>query len=387
MVRLNGKQTRHPKGVYLNDPDVLEIRGGGGCLLVVGLFFAAFGGLFAFTMLNLPQGHSAGQILGAAFGGLFALLGAAMLLGRWGMKLYRREGRLFSWWGMGLLLPGLTLPLKTKSVNLSDFSFVRLSKEVRKSSGSKSNSQTVYPVSLDGDKGQEKLKEFSDYASARGLAELVAKFLGLDLHDSSSGETLLRQAAFLDESLRQKALRTGEAVSAKQRPINMRSTVTPGAGTVDIVVPASGITLFHGAGLAFITSISAISYYFEGWFPSVFIILFPGLAILGHASQGIRIRADRQGLWLKKTWLGLGITRHIPTNEIEELVAARILPEGMELSELPEKHRAVVLAAVNFFVRPKLVARSDRQTLEVSGAVSGEEMEYLLSLVKRELVR
>ncbi len=386
---MNENKPRHPKGVYLNDPDVLEIKGGGGCLLVAGLFFAAFGVLFAFTMLNLPQGqgHSASQILGAAFGGLFALLGAAMLLGRWGIKLYRREDRLFSWWGLSLLLPGLTLPLKSKSVSLSGFSFVRLSKEVRKSSGSKSNSTTVYPVSLEGEPDSRTLKEFADYASARALAEQAAKFLGLDLHDSSSGQTLVRQAAFLDESLRQRMLRTGETVTAKPRPANMRSTVALGAGTVDIVVPASGITSFHGVGLAIIISISAISYYFEGWFPSVFIMFFPGLAILGHASQGIKIRADRQGLWVKKTWLGLGFFRHIPTNELEELVPKRILPEGLELSEVPEKHRALVQGAIHFFVRPKLVARSDRQTLEVSGAVSAQEMEYLLSLLKRELVR
>ncbi|MCX5808371.1 MAG: hypothetical protein NTX36_03195 [Proteobacteria bacterium] len=87
------------------DPDILQIRKGGGCLTLFGLpFFIA--GLF---VLQIPFGLIPMRMEGGGplvfyivfpIGIAFAVVGAALAFGRNGVIIDRRRQTILKWWGL-----------------------------------------------------------------------------------------------------------------------------------------------------------------------------------------------------------------------------------------------------------------------------------------------
>ncbi|MFW6163345.1 MAG: hypothetical protein ACODAJ_11300, partial [Planctomycetota bacterium] len=246
--------------VRTGDPDVIAYRSGGGCLMLFGLPFL-LAGLFVMASPLLPERYQPKDedtdepmplYFALPFGGVFALVGAGLVLGRAGKRLDRRAGTVTTWWG-------LAVPFHRKEMPLSDFDKVRITREVRRS---KNSTYTVYPVRLHGGgDAKVKIEEPRDQSKARGLGEEVAKFLTLPLHDRSMGKTVTRQPEELDESLRDRAERTGERLDVGEPPPDLRSTQTVVGDTLTFEIPPPGframllIPIVIGVGIAVFVSV------------------------------------------------------------------------------------------------------------------------------------
>src|SRR5512137_2953520 len=89
------------------DSGTLEIRSGGGCLLIFGLPFL-LAGLFVMQIPLgiIPMECSPGllpSVFVVLFGSVFAVVGAGLVFGRSGIILDRGRGRITQWYG--LLVP------------------------------------------------------------------------------------------------------------------------------------------------------------------------------------------------------------------------------------------------------------------------------------------
>ncbi len=195
--------------IVSSDPERMVYRSGGGCLMLFGLPFLVAGAFMIvapflegrFQMKDSKTGRPMPPAVGLAMGAAFAAVGIGLMFGRSGKTLDRRADTLTAWWG-------LLVPFRRKEHRLSAFERVTLSREIRHS---KNSTYTVYPVRLEG-AGVPKvtLEEPRDMNAARALGEEAAKFLGRPLADSSTGSQVVRQPGELDESLRERARRTGE---------------------------------------------------------------------------------------------------------------------------------------------------------------------------------
>ena len=105
------------------------------------------------------------------------------------------------------------------------------------------------------------------------------------------------------------------------------------------------------------------------------------LAIQSRAWQRAMLRVDGKGLWVKKSVLFPGRIKKLSASEIEDLFV-RDRPFS-SYEQLPEEYTWTrrLLAPK----RPCLEICSDRLTLEVPGAVSLQEMEYIAALLTKTL--
>lgn len=177
----------------------VDYRSGGGCLILFGLPFFAFG---SFAVISPWMGAEWGDGNGnpanyatlAAMGTLFASIGALFMFGRTGVSVDRDLREVVSWWG-------LLVPFSSRRHSTDDFELVSLSHEVRRS---KNSSYSVYPVRLvpkEGDEAVDVTEVRSDHAEGRRQAERVAKCLGLGLRDETGATPVVREAGTLDRSL------------------------------------------------------------------------------------------------------------------------------------------------------------------------------------------
>lgn len=215
------------------DPSILELRSKvSGCAILAGLVFIASGCLTAVLVLGLfpsetffsPELKNAGL----AAGGVGIILGLILVGGRSGKIVDGRHRSLKTW-------SGWLVSMRQKHQQLEGYSWVVLAKET--SSGKKS-STTRFPVRLEGDRGPViQIDMCTDPLEARRIAEAVAKVLRLPLTDSSSGETVIREADHLDESLRQRFRRLGEEIEISPRPQMKHSKIQLTSSEVVAEIP------------------------------------------------------------------------------------------------------------------------------------------------------
>lgn len=216
--------------------DRLEIKTGGGFLMLFGLPFLIAGLAVIVdsqTVAAKNPGAHQSPLFAFLFGAVFAGVGAVIMFGRAGTIIDRRVGTITTWWG-------LLVPMCSKTRPLNEFSKVTLGREVRRSN---KRTRVVYPVRLvSAGSANLNLEEPQNVEKARQKAERIAKFVGLPLVDTSHGSPIVRQAHELDESLRERARRTGVRPEVPKTPPGVRSSYRIEGETLVMEIPPGGLS-------------------------------------------------------------------------------------------------------------------------------------------------
>lgn len=369
-----------------SDREVLEARTGGGCLTLFGIPFL-LGGLFVMTSpLDLipAKNQPPPWPVALLFGGIFAAVGAAFVFGRAGKIVDRRARTVTTWWG-------LLVPFAHTVYRLDEFDRVTISREVRRS---KNSTYTVYPVRFEGRTQPVKLEEPQAYAEARQDAEQLAKFLRWPVADSSEGTPVVREPDRLDESLRDRARRTGERFNAGSAPQRLTGCYQLERRRLAVELPPPGFgagqilpivaALFFG-GIVAATFVPALV--LDPKTPTgvrVLVLAFGAVIILGplllailsglaDARRRERVVATPESLRLERRGLVGTETFEIPGVELEELVmGGSTLPTASGPS--PGPHRVVLSVGSR---GRGIRARSDRATFEFGAHLVADEQRWL----------
>lgn len=366
-------------------PGKLQGSSGGGCLALFGLPFL-LAGLFVLIAGSLGKmesetGDPAPLYVVIPFGLVFASVGSIFVFGRYGIVIDKDAGEITTWYG-------LLTPMKTKREPLGELDEVRVTKELRRHSNS---TNTVYPVRLVAGTKPLTIEENGTYGQSRKLAEDLATFLELPLVDQSSGQSIRREAAELDLSLRERIAQRGEQITWPEPPPEMQSTYEILDDTVRIDTPPPGFTAVHalatvgglvpaGVVLAFL--------YFTGFFDDGFmddpaghvflgflVFFFGVVPLLISAGPALNNAVERTVVLaspqeLRVTWRGLiKRERAIPTTELEEL-------ELIGNVRRSRRHGRFLGGA------SAIVARSDTTAIELAPRVDGAETAWIYGAIK-----
>ena len=355
--------------------NTLEYREGGGCLSLFGLPFlvgAAFGLYGAFVGgWKTKSGAPAGLIPPLIFCTLFGAAGLVFTLGRAGTVFDKTSGIATKWWGI------LWFPLWSKTFQLTDVRCVAVSHERRKN---KNSSYSVYPVRLRGNSGDVlHLTEPRDDLEARRLAEEIAQFLNLPVRDSSLGETVTRSPEELQESLRDKLLRTNQEVSITAPPASAKSTVSAEGNRVIFNIPPqpqavgcqAGCTLvmlaIFGTIVASILGPAKVSTGLVVGVVAAIAVVAIAVQIVVAMNTRWEVSADRDGL--RVTTIG-PVRRHV---------------EEMSAAELEELRVAGRNGDPSSNLRAGLLAISDRKKLRFAEGLSRDELGWMRTLIMKAL--
>lgn len=148
--------------------------------------------------------------------------------GRPGNVFDRKSRTVTNWWG-------LLTRFKSTVRHLSEFAAVTISREERHHKG---GTHSVYPVRLQGvAKLNLDIDILSNERDARRMAEQIASFISFSIIDLTTGKNILREAATLNESLREQLARTKQTIIIEAPPAEMRSTFTAAGDRVTFVIP------------------------------------------------------------------------------------------------------------------------------------------------------
>lgn len=381
-------------------PERYEKKSGGGCLMLFGLPFLAAGLaimiLGATGKLKNESGGAAPVFLVIPFGAVFAAVGAGLMFGRAGVIFDKRTNQAIKWWG-------LLVPMKQTVVPLDAMKEVTITKEVRRSDKS---TYTVYPVRVSYGGDQFKICEPRDYQTSRHEAEEAAKFLGVELRDASGGgEGVVRQAAELDQSIREKAQAKGEVVEIPTTPAGSRIKHMLSGGKLTLEVPAPGVSpvMLGIVAMFCLVPVGFMAFFMKDFFnideaPPLFRVFFIGFGVLflapvlfvpgrmllqGKSREKITVTPDHFELSLVSPFWTR--SKSIPANEIEEfeLIQLDRLPEGGgDAQQVPQFVKSLALMAGG---GGTIMARSDKLTVTFGRMLSREEAEWMHALIKRVL--
>ena len=413
------------KIVETGDPAVWEARSSGH----VGVFF--FGlpfflvGLFVMSLplgLVPVEGDAGPWYVVVPFGSIFAMVGLGLMAGRRGIVIDRQRHRVVRWYG-------LLCPMVRRESLLDLCDRLALTREVRKSDKS---TRVVYPVRLEGNAQDAviHIEEPLDYQEARRTAESLAGFLRLPLVDLSSGKEVVREPDRLDESIRERARRTGEEMPDAVAPPKTRSTLREESGTLHIQIPPTGVTAVHRfylvATLIFIGVAAFVvmpflefevqdpmSYLFIG-FIGVGFVLLPLVSVLSRVAEqarsGCTVQASRsflrveQGKRVTEIFADeleeLGIHESPPPAGITKAPDGRLMIDKSALSQGSRNRRFAstgsgqmtpVGPVLSFLISammktapgPSISARSDRKSVRFGAGLGKEELLYIYARLKR----
>ncbi len=407
------------KKMEAGDPGIFKLRSEThGCLVLFGAPFLFVGvwviagaaGVIPMETPEEPLQHA----LMYPFGTVFVLIGLGLMLGRRGLVIDRRRRMAVSWFG-------LVVPMKITEHRLDELQRVAVRRESHSSNGSRT---IVFPVRLEGPGGKTlEIEKSQDYQRSRQLAEDVAKHLALPLSDWSSGEEVVREAAHLDESIREQVQRTGEQIELPSPPPAVRSAISQRAGAVSIDIPAEGLGFrdFAESGVTAVFIITA-SIFFGGILIKMpipnqlriallvfFLVVFVVLPLVLVTTKIKKRKTQTTRVTVSPTKLTVvhgKMASEIPAHELEELSitghdlgrAMTELPDGrLRLDRTPADGRpsqpqvigagsAGLLRTLARFAPGNLVqARSDSTTITFGRGLDLAELVYLHALVKKVL--
>ncbi|MDP6114921.1 MAG: hypothetical protein QGG53_23915 [Planctomycetota bacterium] len=369
----------------MNENNRIEIKAGGGCLMLFGLPFFSAGVLVIVLGLmgkvNSSSGGPAPLYFVIPFGLVFASVGGVLMFGRSG-KIIDGDNRLLtSWWG-------LLVPLKRTDYSFDGFQMVCVRKEVRRSENS---SYTCYPVRIESADDSVTVEEPRVYHDARQRGEEVSKLMGLPMEDSTTGESVVREAEHLDESLRDRMQRTGEKLEIPDQPDGCRVTCHPEGDALVLDLPPPGTGIIHylmlGGSLIgvivvcvfflpnFASAPPPMNYVFMG-FIGVFFILLPFLTVARkmnrEAMRRDRVTVSAHGLTVEQKFFIGSRTLELPSDELEEL--------KVELLENQQQPEFIVAMGRH------ITARSDKVTVVFGNGLSRDDLSWMYQLLKYVLV-
>ncbi|MBE7464581.1 MAG: hypothetical protein HS116_13980 [Planctomycetes bacterium] len=361
----------------MDEGDEIEIKNGGGCLMLFGLPFLGMGLMFTYAALTGQVKNSGGGPspvwFAVPFGLIFASIGAGFVFGRSGVILNRSSRTAAKWWG-------LLVPFSRTEISVGDGAWVHINREIRKT---KNSSYTVFPVRVVA--GAEKItwKEPRVYEEARSEAERVAKFLDLGVRDVSAGNEIVREKGTLDENMRQRLKREGVVLEMPTKPEGCRVSerVEGDAAIFDLPVPPQGGAI-------------VLSIIFVTVFVGIFAFVFGG-GILG--AMGVGSPAAIVAVGLLATLLGAGFVARAMihasvkaerlTVSTRGLVLERETGKGWDRKELSSDELEELS---NSFIgtqqlsggRGALIARSDRLNLEFGQGLNHDERAWLCDVIR-----
>ena len=362
----------------------------GGIFAVVGVFMIVTG-----IAETLQKGPGA-ALIAAIVGSVFALAGLAIMLSRAGVEIDARSGVVASWWRCACFG-------KRREISVDQLDHVSIQREVRRS---KNSSYTVYPVRLQGLGKPVDLDEPREFNKARLTAEQVAKLLQLNIVDTTSGTEVVREHDKLDESIRQQAKRTGEAVEVPEPPADTKVTFSIEGDELTLDLPPKGLGAAYALLIpAMLVPIVVVTVILSGVFGDadmpkemkivivafvgVGFVLLPALVLGGKFLKSRRDRtrvvASLDELRIEERGLVGARTTTFAAKEIEEfnLASPRDLPA--EIQQAPPFLRKLLLAAARKSSGSGIHVRSDTASVQFGGHLSADEQRWIYAVIKRML--
>jgi hypothetical protein len=222
-----------PRNITHPTPDTLELREGGGCMTLFGLFFLLPGlGMFAAGIAHLlgnriisdPAPGAAPVLL--VMGLIFSVVGGGVTFSRTWYLFDRVQRIVAKRWG-------LLVPLRNEPpVPLDAFTRVHLQRDP----GGSDSSET-FPVSLSGDNAEFSLPANTKYGESRTLATYLATFLTLPLLDETTEHAEETTPADNGASLAQRLAEGSVNPDSAPLPPVLRSQVVPTQGGILLTIP------------------------------------------------------------------------------------------------------------------------------------------------------
>jgi hypothetical protein len=216
---------------------VLEIRDGGGIMMLFGLLFllagaaivAPFSGLLPLQLAPDGKWTQFGFVL---MGLAFVIVGTVFVFGRQWLTIDLSRG-------LVVVQYGVLVPMRTRQRSLSEFSGVSL-RRVR----GDSESVDRFPVQFHARTGHHfTISRPSNFGEARQQAEYLARWLRLPLTDETTDRGTTVAAQHAGDSLRERFQAETAEAAAPQPPQRMRSQVFESDREVKIVIPGQGNVL------------------------------------------------------------------------------------------------------------------------------------------------
>lgn len=351
----------------------------------IGVFFFS-----ACLLYFLPAEELAQGAIGI-FIGIFAVGGAFASMWRRGVVVDERGATLTSW-------SGLLAPMSRASYPLASLRHVRMTKRIVQTG---KGPRILYPVLIARHEADdvELWETMMDYARARRQAETLAKLVPLDFHDETSGETVVREAKYLDEPLAQRYRRLRLPAPLPKPPAGAVARLHPRDihGETLIEVPRTGM---RGRYLAFalfamfapllLIGIFALATFQRDGLSPAFMVVFgglaavtllPGLLVVVHLStQREQIRISASGIEIDSgSWVRRDRAR-LPANEIEEIVAPA------DLRRAAGTHGAFTRTLAHSAGFRSVLIRTDKRTTGVGRWASDAEQLWLRDVLVHALV-
>jgi len=244
--------------------------------------------------------------------------------------------------------------------------------------------QATHPIRMVARADEIELADIVNYHKARALAERVADYTGLPLHEATERETIIREAGMLNESIAERARRLGDDVEWPKLPRGSRIELHHYGDTTHIVLPRPNprqtmegllgmgfLLIVYGGGLA------GIAYIFGTWLtkagivadggigwavlwalpivPVVYIGLFGAALLIGRECVSVSPRV------FKRAWRFPFVAwmRRIPADQIEELLGNT----------------------------DDVIVRTDRTTCRVGFVLNKQERRWLAAAIRYVLVK
>ncbi len=360
----------------------VEICWGGGWPSLCGVPFLVAGCFVAFYFAQIGGLLMIPGILSSM---VLVVIGGWIWFGRAGLEIDADSRTYRQWYGL------LALTKETTG-SLDEFDQVAVDREVRTSSRrGRRQTCTVYPIRLVGPAKRLDIEACWDRTAAREEAKEVAKALGLPLGDRTGSEEIVREAAHLDESLRQRRRRTGEGpAEIPEVPEGMKTQFRTESDQMVLEIPAAGVTtgalryLLRAVVLPAILFVliwyflyfmlrdfaNALTRYSLLGFFSLFLLSGIGLglgAFLRAVSARCTVHVSPHRLHLTTRGLLFRQVSEIPADELEEL---QIM--GLEGGDCPPGET-------------QIVARSGRTSAKFGAHLSMEEKQWIKTVLEHAL--
>jgi len=403
--------------ITYRDQDTLEIRNRRGWASLFGLPFL-LGGLF---VLQIPLGivplqahpyEPLALFLMALIGGGNSIGGICIMLGRRGILLDRRRGRMIQWWG-------LLAPMKRSICLLNPITQV----EMKFDSGS-SDGAATWPITLRcANIGKPvTVVEPTGYAEAKRVARELSRFLGKPLVDSSTGGKITCEPEFLDESYADRIRRTAKTVGVlPPKPSKTRLELRRTKEGFVLYIPESAKGRIHYLPLLFSIAFSIfmaglfvphLTFPVKdsmGYFLTGLVAFFVGAPILGGLlilrsgkRQFERITVTTDMLRVESLEEGVRATAEIPFADLKELVAPSIQeslgtgnatqvamePAGNDASPRSSDRRRAsrpMQALIKMSGSRGIIARSDTDIITFARDLDEAEVAWIYSLIHQTI--
>ena len=374
----------------------LILTGGGGTWIVAGCLVSiiAFGAI-CFILADFD--NIAENSDGLKVAGCFLIGGLLMILCRMQVEFTRDTCRLKKWWG---LWPGVTLWQMTTSH--SGMNRIEIGRIIQQRGQVRC---PAFPVILAGGPENIKIDLSRYYTESRQVAEAIARFMGMPLHDMSEGTLVIRQPGCLNESLAERASHKGQQPVLPNPPEKMISSTEDDGQTLAILVPEIGYTNFHKTTLAgaislfLILSITALSmalfgskHFIEneklciGLFGFLLTIVAAAIAVIHNAIERTLFVVSRESLRIYKKGLFSGKAANMKAKEVEEIIvipSKTMISSGIE--NIFNTTKPYELAEILVELKCRISIRSDKKAATVTVPVPLAEAEYIAALVTARL--